>query len=56
MIWGEICCNGHTELHICHSTMTGPIYARDIVNGILPNFQSTIGENIFIDDNGRPHC
>jgi hypothetical protein len=56
MVWGGVCLGGRTDLYICQRTMNGNTYANDVVNGILPNFQATIGPHfIYIDDNARPH-
>jgi hypothetical protein len=56
MVWGDVCLGGRTDLYICQRTINGNTCANDIVNGILPNFQATIGPHfIYIDDNARPH-
>lgn len=33
MVWGGIFYGGRTELYVCEGTMTGEIYADDIIGG-----------------------
>lgn len=56
MVWGGICFNGRTDLHICQGNMNGFQYQNQIINNILPMFRAAIGEQfVFLDDNARPH-
>lgn len=56
MVWGGICYNGRTELHVCNGTMTGQMYRDTIINNIVEPFHGAIGDNFrFLDDNARAH-
>lgn len=56
MVWGGICYNGRTDLYVCHRSMIGVIYKRDIVEGVVSQFHGAIGDNFrFLDDNATAH-
>ncbi|KAL1489394.1 hypothetical protein ABEB36_014296 [Hypothenemus hampei] len=56
MFWGGIMFNHRTQLIPIAQTMTGEIYAENIVRAIIYPLRNEIGENfIFMDDNARPH-
>jgi len=56
MVWGGIALERRTPLYVCENNMTGMLYARDIIRGIVEPIGQVIGENfIFLDDNAPPH-
>lgn len=56
MFWGGIMFNRRTALIPIERTMTGNIYAENIIRPIIHLLRNDIGENfIFMDDNARPH-
>ena len=56
MVWGGIALGRRTPLYVCENNMTGMLYARDIIRGLVEPISQAIGENfIFLDDNAPPH-
>ena len=56
MVWGGITMTGKTDLHVCHSRVTG-VYYRDNVLApyVIPFAQRHCPRFIFQDDNARAH-
>lgn len=56
MFWGGIMYGRRTPLVLIERTMTGTIYAENIIEPIIQPLRTEFGENfIFQDDNARPH-
>ncbi|GFX90157.1 transposable element Tcb1 transposase [Trichonephila clavipes] len=56
LVWGGIILGSRTDLHVQSVTMTGHIYRDVILENHVPLFRAAIdAENLFIDDNARPH-
>ena len=56
MVWGGIFYGGRTELYVCEGTMTGEVYAHDIIDNMVNDYRWNLEPNFrFLDDNARPH-
>lgn len=55
-VWGGICFNGRTDLHVLQGNMNAQVYQEHVINNTLPQFHAAIGDGFrFLDDNARPH-
>ena len=57
MVWGGICFDGRTELHVIDGgSLTAIRYRDDIVDPIIRPFAGAIGDDfVLMHDNARPH-
>ena len=57
MVWGGICYDGVTDLHVIRDgSLTGVRYRDEILHPIVRPFAGAVGENFMLmDDNARPH-